>query len=392
MNVSRGLRVRLSASLLTATLWLLMASLSANAQTFTIIHSFGAPNDGAYPVGSLLHDFQGNIYGASQGGGLGWGTVFEIAAGGQERVLYNFQDGADGMLPFLSFVESGSIVGTTYQGGVNKFGTVFKLDSQGKLTNLFSCCIQTGIGAFPGGAIQDIDGNLYVVAFAGGDFSCSLTGCGTIFKLNGPNTVTLVHTFGEVAGDGNFPNASLVRDAAGNLYGTTIYGGAYGWGTIFKIGPGGSETVLYSFQGGADGANPSNGVYRDSQGNLYGATASGGSGNVGTVFKVTSSGEHLVLYNFNGSDGAQPIGGVALDGNGNIYGATYLGGCHNKGTIFKLNSFKLNSDGELTVLHEFSGTSDGEYPESVLPMNGALYGVTNQGGTYNLGVVFKLIP
>jgi uncharacterized repeat protein (TIGR03803 family) len=392
MNVSRGLRVRLSASLLTATLWLLMASLSANAQTFTIIHSFGAPNDGAYPVGSLLHDFQGNIYGASQGGGLGWGTVFEITAGGQERVLYNFEDGADGMLPFLSFVESGSIVGTTYQGGVNKFGTVFKLDSQGKLTNLFSCCIQTGIGAFPGGAIQDIDGNLYVVAYAGGDFSCSLTGCGTIFKLNGPNTVTLVHTFGEVAGDGNFPNASLVRDAAGNLYGTTIYGGAYGWGTIFKIGPGGSETVLYSFQGGADGANPSNGVYRDSQGNLYGTTASGGSDDFGTVFKVTSSGEHLILYNFNGSDGAQPIGGVTLDGNGNIYGATYLGGSHNKGTIFKLNSFKLNSDGELTVLHEFSGTSDGEYPESVLPMNGALYGVTNQGGTYNLGVVFKLIP
>jgi uncharacterized repeat protein (TIGR03803 family) len=102
MSVPRGLRVRPSESLLSATLWLVMASLSAKTQTFTIVLSFGAPNDGAYPLDPLLRDFQGNVYGASQGGGLGWGTVFEITASGQERVLYNFQDGADGMLPFLS--------------------------------------------------------------------------------------------------------------------------------------------------------------------------------------------------------------------------------------------------------------------------------------------------
>jgi uncharacterized repeat protein (TIGR03803 family) len=388
MNVPRGLRVRPSASLLSATLWLVMASLSAKAQTFTIVHSFGAPNDGAYPSGPLLRDLMDNLYGASQGGGsFGWGTVFKIDPSNKERVLYSFRDGADGLIPSISFLQSGTIVGTTYQGGVNLFGTVFKLNPEGNLTNLFSCCNPTEIGVSPGGVIQDVDGNLYVVAFSGGDFSCSLTGCGTIFKLSGPSTATLVHTFGGEGGDGQNPNGSLLRDAAGNLYGTTLYGGTSGYGTIFKIVPGDIETVLYSFEGSGDGSFPYSGVYRDPQGNLYGTTASGGSHNFGTVFKVTSSGEHLVLYDFNGSDGDQPTGGAILDPSGNIYGVTYLGGRHNKGTVFK-----LNPNGDLTVLHDFSGANDGAYPESVLPMNGTLYGVTYQGGTYNLGVLFRLVP
>lgn len=388
MNVPRGLRVRPSASLLSATLWLVMASLSAKAQTFTIVHSFGAPNDGAYPSAPLLRDSMDNLYGASQGGGsFGWGTVFKIDPSNKERVLYSFRDGADGLIPSISFLQSGTIVGTTYQGGFNLFGTVFKLNPEGNLTNLFSCCNPTEIGTFPGGVIQDVDGNLYVVALAGGDFSCSLTGCGTIFKLSGPSTATLVHTFGGEGGDGQNPNGSLLRDAAGNLYGTTLYGGTSGYGTIFKIVPGDIETVLYSFEGSGDGSFPSSGVYRDPQGNLYGTTASGGSHNFGTVFKVTSSGEHLVLYDFNGSDGDQPTGGAILDPSGNIYGVTYLGGRHNKGTVFK-----LNTNGDLTVLHDFSGANDGAYPESVLPMNGTLYGVTYQGGTYNLGVLFRLVP
>jgi uncharacterized repeat protein (TIGR03803 family) len=300
-------------------------------------------------------------------------------------VLYSFQDGGDGLIPSISFLQSGTIVGTTYQGGVNLFGTVFKLNPEGNLTNLFSCCNPTEIGAFPGGVIGDIDRNLYVVAFAGGDFSCELTGCGTIFKLNNHNIETLVHTFGEVTGDGYNPNSSLIRDTSGNIYGTTRDGGASGYGTIFEIGPGGDETILYSFLGGTDGANPTDGFNRDPHGNFYGTTSLGGSYNYGTVFEVTSSGEHLVLYNFNGSDGAQPTGGVTLDRNRNIFGVTYMGGRHNKGTIFR-----LSPKSGLTVLHEFSGKSDGEYPESVLLMNGALYGVTYQGGAYSWGAVFKL--
>jgi uncharacterized repeat protein (TIGR03803 family) len=389
MTHRSGRPVCLSAFLLSAAFWLIILSLSAQGQTFTVIHNFaGGPNDGAYPEGPLVRDSGGHLYGASLGGTLSWGTVFEIFPSGQERVLYNFLGGADGVNPSLSFAESGMIVGTTYQGGVNEFGTVFKLNSQGKLTNLFSCCSPTEIGAFTGGVIQDVDGNLFVVSFAGGDFSCSLTGCGTIFKLSGPNAATLVHTFGgEGARDGQDPNGSLVRDDAGSLYGTTLDGGASGYGTIFKIVPGDSETVLYSFEGSGDGSFPSSGVYRDPQGNLYGTTASGGSHNLGTVFKVTNSGEHLVLHDFSGSDGDQPTGGVILDPSGNIYGVTYLGGRHNKGTVFK-----LNTNGDLTVLHDFSGASDGAYPENVLPMNGTLYGVTYQGGTYNLGVLFRLAP
>ena len=203
MNYS--LRFCRSVSLLSTILALILTSLSAKAQTFTIVHSFGAPNDGAFPSGRLLRDSMDNLYGASQSGGsFGGGTVFKIDPSNQERVLYSFQDGGDGLIPSISFLQSGTIVGTTYQGGVNLFGTVFKLNPEGNLTNLFSCCNPTEIGAFPGGVIGDIDRNLYVVAFAGGDFSCELTGCGTIFKLNNHNIETLVHTFGEVAGDGLF--------------------------------------------------------------------------------------------------------------------------------------------------------------------------------------------
>jgi uncharacterized repeat protein (TIGR03803 family) len=190
--------------------------------------------------------------------------------------------------------------------------------------------------------------------------------------------------------DGESPYGSLVRDTAGNLYGTTEAGGASGAGTVFKVNKSGTHTVLYSFKGGSDGANPYVGVIRDAAGNLYGTTANGGASGLGTVFKLTKTGNEKVLYSFaGGSDGCYPYGGLLRDAAGNLYGTTEVCGASGVGTVFK-----LTNTGKETVLHSFAGgSSDGEFPSFtslLMDTSGNLYGVAEQGGTDNLGVVYKL--
>jgi len=190
--------------------------------------------------------------------------------------------------------------------------------------------------------------------------------------------------------DGGSPYGSLVRDTVGNLYGTTEAGGAAGAGTVFKVNKGGTYTVLYRFKGGPDGANPYVGVIRDAAGNLYGTTANGGASGLGTVFKLTKTGKEKVLYSFaGGSDGCYPYGGLLRDAAGNLYGTTEVCGASGVGTVFK-----LTNTGKETVLHSFAGgSSDGEFPSFtslLMDTSGNLYGVAEQGGTDNLGVVYKL--
>lgn len=190
--------------------------------------------------------------------------------------------------------------------------------------------------------------------------------------------------------DGGSPYGSLVRDTAGNLYGTTEADGAAGAGTVFKVNKGGTYTVLYRFKGGPDGANPYVGVIRDAAGNLYGTTANGGASGLGTVFKLTKTGKETVLYSFaGGSDGCYPYGGLLRDAAGNLYGTTEVCGASGVGTVFK-----LTNTGKETVLHSFAGgSSDGEFPSFtslLMDTSGNLYGVAEQGGTDNLGVVYKL--
>lgn len=190
--------------------------------------------------------------------------------------------------------------------------------------------------------------------------------------------------------DGESPYGSLVRDTAGNLYGTTEAGGTSGAGTVFKVNKSGTHTVLYSFKGGSDGANPYVGVIRDAAGNLYGTTANGGASGLGTVFKLTKTGNEKVLYSFaGGSDGCYPYGGLLRDAAGNLYGTTEVCGASGVGTVFK-----LTNTGKETVLHSFAGgSSDGEFPSFtslLMDTSGNLYGVAEQGGTDNLGVVYKL--
>jgi uncharacterized repeat protein (TIGR03803 family) len=213
-----------------------------------------------------------------------------------------------------------------------------------------------------GGLIMDAQGNLYGTTAEGGNLAC-LQGCGTVFKLDTRGNETVLYSFIGTGGDGYFPSATLVQDVQGNLYGTTQVGGAYGYGTVFKVNPSGSETVLYSFSGAGDGGDPNfAGLVTDNQGNLYGTTYFGGTYGYGTVFKLDSTDVETVLSSFTGvgGDGAGPSGGLVRDAQGNLYGTTESGGA-NGGTFGYGTVFKVDTTGKETVLHSFNG-NDGYQP------------------------------
>jgi uncharacterized repeat protein (TIGR03803 family) len=214
-----------------------------------------------------------------------------------------------------------------------------------------------------------------------------------VFKLDTAGVETILHSFTQK--DGRNPDGSLVFDAQGNLYGTTLYGGAKNTGTVFKLDMTGKETVLHSFVGtGGDGTVPSGNLAIDAQGNLYGTTIEGGdpscSLGCGTVFKVDPTGQETVLYRFAGNFGGDTTPtGVIVDAQGNLYGTTNLGGAHSSGSVYK-----LDAAGNFTVLHSFDG-NDGSFAEGVvLDGHGNLYGTTGQGGgiSCECGTVFKLVP
>jgi len=198
----------------------------------------------------------------------------------------------------------------------------------------------------------------------------------------------VLYNFGGAA-DGGDPYASLIRDSAGNLYSTGGYGGTYYAGVVYKVDPKGNETVLYNFTGGSDGAYPESPVVRDKEGNLYGTTTQGGSANQGVVFKVDTTGNETVLHNFTGgSDGSIPIGGLMMDKAGNFYG-TAGGGTYNDGVVYK-----IDTKGNETILHTFTGaTNDGKYPTYttvIMDAQGNLYGDTQEGGSAGEGILYKL--
>jgi uncharacterized repeat protein (TIGR03803 family) len=203
-------------------------------------------------------------------------------------------------------------------------------------------------------------------------------------------TFSVLYNF-DGASHGGDPFASLIRDAAGNLYSTVDYAGGSSFaGGVFKVAPDGTETMLYDFTGGADGAYPFSPVVRDSAGNLYGTTSMGGSANAGVVFKVDPNGTETVLHSFTGgADGVTPIGGLVRDKAGNLYGTTSQGGTSNDGIVFK-----IRPSGKETILHTFTGSAtDGKYPSYttlLLDAQGNFYGVTEEGGSADGGILYKL--
>jgi uncharacterized repeat protein (TIGR03803 family) len=375
---------------------LLVATQSVPAQTFTVLYSFKGGRDGAYPMSGLVRDGRGNLYGTtSAGGASNNGTVFKLDATGTEAVLYSFcmrTNCADGALPVAGLLRDkvGNLYGTASGGGTSGNGVVFKLDASGKETVLRRFAGDPKDGAYPqAGLIQDAAGNLYGTTTNGGSF-----GDGIVFKLDkaGKETVLYHFTGGVDGGDPQY--GRLVRDPAGNLYGTTYTGGSFscggdGCGTVFKLNKAGKETVFHNFSSQQDG-QPFAGLIRDPAGNLYGTTAFGGPAQNGVVFKLDSTGAETILHSFTGgSDGGFPYGGLLRDAAGNLYGSTNAGGPSGWGVVFKLDA----TDTE-TVLYSFTGGTDGGSPYGDLIQDGAgnLYGTTNVGGASNFGVVFKLQP
>ena len=363
--------------------WFVLTAL-AQGQSYreVLLHSFNSGTDGSNPMAPLILDAAGNLYGTTYGGGAnGKGTIFRIDTSGNESVLYSFAFGVDGQNPSAGLILVGSeLYGTTEAGGTSGYGTAFEVSTTGQETILYSFHGGTD-GAYPsGGLIRDSAGNLYGATTSGG-----ASGFGTVFKIAAGSSETLLHSFGGGV-DGEFPQGGLTRDASFNLYGTTQAGGASGWGTVFRVATAGSEAVLYSFP---DEESP-NGVIRDSVGNSYGTTALGGASGAGTVFKIDTTGKKTVLHSFRGgNDGEYPSAGLIRDTAGNLYGTTYSGGSSNWGTVFR-----VDAKGHETVLYSFTGGSDGASPVAGLVRDGSgnLYGTTKYGGTYGAGVVFKLEP
>jgi len=359
----------------------------------TVLHSFTG-TDGNVPD-SVLLDLAGNIYGtANQGGTTNLGTIYKLDAAGQFTVLYNFPGSASGNLPFAPVIrdEAGSLYGTTYDGGPANAGVVYRLDPAGRETVLYSFTGGADGGHPEAGVVRDAHGTFYGTTYYGGISAGACgdhfpAGCGVVFKLDSGGRETVLYSFTGGA-DGRFPIAGVVRDSAGNLYGTTEFGGASDAGVVYKVDPAGTQTVLHTFTGGADGGTPFAGVILDSAGNLYGTTVGGGTAGDGVVYKLDPAGQETVLHNFTGGDdGNTPWGGVVLDSSGNLYGATNMGGTANRGVVFK-----VDPAGQETVLYTFSGGDDGGSPQSglILDACGNLYGTTYNGGNKDVGVVYEL--
>jgi uncharacterized repeat protein (TIGR03803 family) len=340
----------------------------------------------------VILDWVGNLYGtAAFGGAGGQGVVYKLDASGNETVLYAFPGTAAGQYPYNAGVIFGSdchLYGTTFYGGKKGHGVVYELDRDGneKVLYNFSLLTANGYGQPTGGVIRDSKGNLYGTTFIG---QAEVGyGNGVVYKVDTAGHSTVLHNFTGGA-DGGDPYGGVIRDAKGNLYGTTNGGGASGAGVVFKVDTSGNETVLYSFTGGVDGGYPLAGVILDSKGNLYGTTNGGGASGAGVVFKVDTSGNETALYSFTGgADGGYPLAGVIRDSKGNLYGTTNGGGASGAGVVFK-----VDTSGNETVLYSFTGGADGAGPLWVVLARdsaGNLYGTTTAGGASNAGVVFKV--
>jgi uncharacterized repeat protein (TIGR03803 family) len=403
----------------------LVTTTTANAQTYSVLYSFTGAADGFFPQAGLTADPAGNLYGTTQWGGMiggacgleGCGVVFKLDQTGHETVLHTFMN-SDGSDPagVLLRDSAGHLYGTTSGGGPQVgYGLVFRLNASGTETVLYSFASSKQEGTAPSsGLALDSAGNFYSTTVFGGDFQsgdplCGPSGCGVVFKLSPAGTETVLHAF--TGQDGAFAYAGVARDEAGNLYGATTDGGSAGtpFGVIFKLDPQGKETVLHNFTGGTDGNDAVATPILDSAGNLYGTTAAGGNlttelcGDVGcgVVYKIDPVGTESVLYSFTGDDGAGPRAGLVRDSAGNLYGTAVAGGIFNSscqaggcGVVFK-----LDPEGNETVLYSFTGGTDGASPDAALlgPINGYLYGVAQYGGLrtsecgrLGCGVVFKI--
>jgi uncharacterized repeat protein (TIGR03803 family) len=384
------------------------ASSTSAAQTVTTLLSFGATGP-SLPVWGLVQGTDGNFYGTSAHGGTSdVGTVFKMTPQGNLTTLHSFcsKSCTEGQYPYSGLVlgTDGNFYGTTDVGGATSHpdGTVFKITPQGALTTLHTFCSQPGCtdGAYPRApVVQGADGNFYGTTYEGGT-----NNLGAVFRISPQGHLTTLYSFCSLPGcaDGQLPtSAGLLRGADGNFYGTTPIGGANGdYGTVFKLTSAGKFTTIYSFCSQtdcADGIYPY-GLVQATNGNIYGTTAGGGlcpysAQGCGTVFEITLSGKLITLYNFcsqeNCPDGANPAGPLQLASDGNFYGVTDQGGESKNGTSNGGTIFKITPAGKLTTLYAFcslADCADGADPNALVQgTGGSFWGLTDFGS----GTVFK---
>jgi uncharacterized repeat protein (TIGR03803 family) len=380
---------------LNLTFGLLAAGLAGlRAQTFTSLYRFtGAPGDGSQPLWMhLIQATDGDFYGTTEFGGVtNVGTVFKVTASGAETVLYQFKGYTvnDGSFPEAGLVQGsdGNFYGTTYDGGTNAYGTVFKMTPAGVLTNIHIFQPPaTHDGRWPFSPLtQGTDGFLYGTTSAGGT-----PGYGTVFQMDFAGNLTIIYSFTN-GPDGSTPYAGVFQGSDGFFYGTTQMGGSNNAGTVYKVSAAGAFTPLHQFGSTpTDGQNPIGGIVQGYTGDYFGTTYDGGSNGYGVVFKITSAGVLTNLYHFGGpaTDGLNPRAGLTQGSDGYLYGTTYLGGANGVGTLFK-----IGPNGGLIYLHGFDAfIGDGLYPADapVEGYDGNYYGVTYQGGTNSgFGMVYK---
>jgi uncharacterized repeat protein (TIGR03803 family) len=310
----------------------------------TILFTFNSKT-GEFPTGGLIADKAGNLYGtAFLGGAHNGGVVFEISPKGKETVLHAFCEKkkcADGQSPMGTLVAdtNGNLYGTTESGGALNLGVVFKIAKDGSETVLHSFKGNSD-GATPMGGLMLTDGTLYGTTSAGGSTSCEGPGCGTIYKITTAGKEAVLYQFC-VTGScvfGQEPWAPPIRDSKGNFYGTTRVGGNAGMGVVYKLATNRKESVIYNFRGGNDGSEPIGGVITDNNGNLFGATLFGGgeTGN-GTVYEIMKNGKEKLLHKFTGGrDGGQAKSGLIMDSAGNLYGTGQVGGTESAGVVYEV--------------------------------------------------------
>ena len=357
--------------------------IGSNIQKETVLHNFlddTQDGDGLAPKADLTN-VGGTLYGTTEFGGTHscgsayntCGTVFTITTSGTESVLHSFAGQSDGQWPLAPLTNvGGTLYGTTSEGGAYFGGTVFKITTSGTMSVLYSFGAASGDGYLPKGGLTNVGGTLYGTTYLGG-----ANGFGTIFKITKSGTESVLYNFaGPRDGDGSQPITGLTN-VGGTLYGTTYDGGGgycyydSGCGTVFSVTTSGTERVLYRFAGGSDGTSPEGGL-TNMGGTLYGTTSGGGASGGGTVFKVSTSGTYNQLYSFaGGSDGWNPQAGLTkMDGV--LYGTTYSGGANNYGVIFA-----VLKQGSEYVLYSFAGDYDGSNPfAGMIDVNGTLYGTT----------------
>jgi len=372
----------------------LAATPSAQAQTYNQLYSFTGGSDGGYPVyGSLVEDSSGNLYGVTSSGGDDYcGVLFEVPYpyDGTETVLHSFNCGSDGGYPYggVALGPEGVLYGTAYYYGTDYYGTAWSYSlGTSTFTVLYNFTGTTG--AYPFGGVTLGPGHmLYGTTYYGG-----ANDYGTVYQVN-PKTKTekVLHSFDY--SDGAYPYEGLVftydNAHVGIVYGTTYYGGSSGYGTVFRVDVNGNNfKSLYSWNY-SDGGFPFCAVLRGPAGKMWGTTNDGGSDGCGTIWELDGgNGKLTTLYNFTcGNDGGYPYGGVAKDSAGNLYGTAYYYGSNYYGTVWQ-----LNTSNQLTPWVSFD-YSDGAYPFAgpIIDSSGNLYGTAEEGGTNGAGVVYEVSP